>query len=268
MTCLKYPGSKSQIADWIISHFPAGYAGMTYFEGFFGSGAVMFRKKRSTCEIINDRDKEVYNLFLQIRENPEQLAFMTENTPWSRDDFITSYQDADEPLEKARRFLVRMWFSIGARSCEKNGFRLNIAKNGGNFTAFHRKLPEVIFEISDRLKHDSGGIVQIENQDALTLIKKYNRENVLMYLDPPYVLSTRKNRKIYKHEMDDSDHEKLLEEIKNSKASIIISGYDNDLYNSHLSKWIKDTISSVDEKGSNRMECIWMNYKGYQMSFF
>ena len=50
-----------------------------------------------------------------------------------------------------------------------------------------------------------------------------------MYIDPPYLLSTRTGKQ-YKHEMNDSDHKELLKTIKKSKAKIMISGYENDLY--------------------------------------
>ncbi len=42
--------------------------------------------------------------------------------------------------------------------------------------------------------------VQIQNRPAVEVIRKFNFENVLIYCDPPYVLSTR-CRKQYRHEM-------------------------------------------------------------------
>jgi DNA adenine methylase len=36
----------------------------------------------------------------------------------------------------------------------------------------------------------------IENKNVFELIPVYNRENVLMYLDPPYLLETRKNKNL------------------------------------------------------------------------
>jgi DNA adenine methylase len=268
MTCLKYPGSKKQCADWIISHFPDDYKRMTYLEPFFGSGVVFFTKERSVIETINDRDKIIYTLFTQIRDNEEKLIYLIEHTPWSRDEYNLSFMDTEDELESVRRFLVRMWFSIGARSCQKSGFRTNIIKNGGNFSAFHQNLPDVIRRTSERLKHLPGRLVQIENLDALRLIEKYNRSNVLQYLDPPYVLSTRKNRKIYRHEFTDTDHEKLLQLARQSKAYIALSGYECDMYNDFLSGWKKDSIPVRDEMGNTRKECLWMNYSERQYYLF
>lgn len=60
-------------------------------------------------ETINDLDGNVVNLFRVLREEPEQLAALIELTPWARDEYYSSYEKTGEPLEDARRFLVRCW---------------------------------------------------------------------------------------------------------------------------------------------------------------
>ena len=94
---------------------------MTYLEPFFGSGAVFFNKKRSLIETINDLDGNVVNLFKQIRDNPEALARAIEYTPWSREEYSLSYRKTGDDSEDARRFLVRMWQAIGAKSSDITG---------------------------------------------------------------------------------------------------------------------------------------------------
>ena len=270
MTVLKYPGQKKTLARWIIEHFPPDYRKMTYLEPFFGSGCVFFAKARSNVETVNDIDSEVFNLFLQIRENPEELIRRLESTPWSREDYMLAHEDCDEPLEQARRFLVRAWFSIGssARGPKGNGMRFSIKEINGGFPSFYEKLPADIRKAALRLKHTPGHIVQIENADALALISKYNRENVLMYLDPPYVLETRRKRRQYRHEMNGKDHTALLEKTAASKAKIIISGYDNDLYQKYLKGWNVDTTTVFDEGGNKRTEYLWFNYGIIQRELF
>ena len=63
---LRYPGSKWGIANWIISFFPEHH---TYLEPYFGSGAVLFNKKPSAIETVNDLDGDVCNLFRCIKED-------------------------------------------------------------------------------------------------------------------------------------------------------------------------------------------------------
>jgi DNA adenine methylase len=265
---MKYPGSKQTIARWIIDHFPSNYRELTYLEPFFGSGCVFFNKEPSQIETINDRDGEVSNLFLQIRENTEQLIFLIEHTPWSRDDFLLSFEKSNDPAEQARRFLVRTWFAIGTNYRNKNSLRMNIGRASGGHECFHLKLPETLRETAKRLKHESKRYVQIENRDALLLIQKYDRPNVLMYLDPPYVAETRRHKKIYQHEMNDMEHEKLLQLISGLQAHVLISGYDCDLYNRYLEGWNKDTNVTNDEAGNKRVECLWFNYNTRQYGLF
>jgi len=260
MTVLQYPGKKNSVAKWVIRHFPHDYQTMTYLEPFFGSGCIFFRKERSAVETINDLDNEISNLFAQIRDNPDELMMLLMNTPWSRAEYVLSFEKTDDPVEQARRCIVRFWFTVGANVRLKNGMRYEIKRSTGALNYFHVKLPEAIAQASDRLKHTQNNLVQIENRNVFELMPKYNRENVLMYLDPPYLLDTRKNKKVYRHEFTNEDHTALLQTIASSRAKIIISGYENDLYTQYLSGWRIERTHTKDQAGNCKTECIWMNY--------
>jgi len=67
---LRYPGSKWNLANTIVSMMPQH---KSYLEPFFGSGAVLFTKQSSAIETINDIDDEIVNLFKVIRERPDEL---------------------------------------------------------------------------------------------------------------------------------------------------------------------------------------------------
>ena len=241
---------------------------LTYLEPFFGSGCIFLRKERSAVETINDMDNVIYNLFLQIRNNPDELLILLSNTPWSRADYDLSFEKADDPIEQARRCIVRFWFTISANVTKKNGMRFDIKRNSKSITYFHLNLPDVIMRVSERLKHDKGNIVQIENRSVFELIPLYNRENVFMYLDPPYLMETRTNKKIYKHEFSYEEHEALLKLITVSKAKIMISGYMNDLYFQYLKGWRLEQTAAKDQAGNNKTECIWINYPDCQSNLF
>jgi len=255
----RYSGSKRKIADKIILLFPDDYKKLTYLEPFFGTGAVFFKKEPSVIETINDINGDIYNLFLQIRENGDKLSQLVENTPWSRQEFVISKIKTEDNLENARRFLTRQWFSYGGKNTNSSGWT-QIIKDESSTLVRYSKVPELIKIISNRLKIKSGNVVQIENLDALILIKKYDRENVLMYLDPPYILNTRKNRKYYNCEVTTEFHIKLCEIIKSSKAKIILSGYENDIYDKQLKNFYKKSVNTYDTKGNKKQEILWMNY--------
>lgn len=64
--------------------------------------------------------------------------------------------------------------------------------------------------------------------------------------------------------MKDSDHVELLEVLKNHPGKILLSGYDNDLYNDALSGWNKVHKDTCAEHGLKRTETLWMNYEAGQ----
>lgn len=256
---LRYPGSKWNLANTIVSMMPEH---KSYLEPFFGSGAVLFTKQPSPIETINDMDDEIVNLFRVIRTRPEELKRAIALTPYARAEYDASFHvETDDPIEKARLLLVKSLQSHGFRVTEKSGWKNDVQGREKSYCVSHfNEVPEIIQEITCRLKQ-----VQIEHMDAVELIKRFNYPNVFIYLDPPYVLSTR-TRKQYRHEMTDEDHIRLLETIMDSKAKIMISGYQSELYDEYLKDWNRVTYNATAEHGLKRKEQIWYNYQGNQMT--
>lgn len=249
---LKYPGAKWRISEWIISHFPEH---KVYCEPFFGSGAVFFNKQPSYIETVNDIDGRIVNLFRVCREYPNELAQLIELTPFAREEFEDCYEEAGDPIEQARRTLVRYHQSFGTSNSSKRSWR-NVQTYGGPRTAtMWNCLPGRIAEVCERLKD-----AQIENVDAIQLIERYNDPNTLIYCDPPYLRSLRK-RNMYRYETSDEYHIELLNAIKKSKSKIVLSGYDNPLYNDTLSGWSVDEKPTTAQMGLPRVEKIWFNFE-------
>ncbi|WAA10315.1 DNA adenine methylase [Fervidibacillus albus] len=249
---LHYPGSKWSLADWIIRHMPEH---QTYLEPFFGSGVVFFNKPRSPLETINDIDGDVVNLFKMIRDQSVELARMIEWTPYSREEYYKSFESEGTNVEKARRFLVRCWMARGAKTNVRTGWRhvIDFSKRPSSPAREWMTLPKRILSVAERLKG-----AQIENQMAIKLIKRYKRENVLIYADPPYVNGTRTNRH-YKFEMSSEDHIELLEALNAHPGPVLLSGYDNEIYNKMLENWKKDVFTVRAEAGTKRTEVLWIN---------
>lgn len=95
---------------------------------------------------------------------------------------------------------------------------------------------------------------------ALELIPKYRYKDVLLYLDPPYVLSSRAGGLQYAKEMSDADHEKLLEVILDHPGPVVLSGYDSDLYRNMLKDWHRIELEGRTQCHARRTEVIWTNY--------
>lgn len=257
----RYPGSKWSLAEWIIDHFPEEYEKMVYLEPFLGSGAVFFNKKPGVVETINDLDSDVVNLFQVLREHPQKLRRALALTPYSREEYELSYRPTDEPVEKARRFMVRTNQAIGAKMGHRCGWRNHKQVKLGGTACKWGGITNTIDQAAARLRGTTTNLVQIEHTDALKLIERYNNSDVLMYIDPPYLRSTRKSGRLYRHEMDNSQHLELLEQIKESRAKIIISGYPSELYDEVLQGWYRDGARSQTTSTAMAEEMIWMNYE-------
>ena len=253
---MKYPGSKWSIANWIINFFPEHHS---YLEPFFGSGAVLFNKQRSNIETVNDLDGRVVNLFECIKSDPEKLARLIYLTPYSREVYEKAYQEnPEDKFEMALNFYIRLNMGHGFRTTgEKVGWKNDVQ---GRERAYAAKnwcdLPEMLMEAAERLRG-----VQIENRSAIELMDRFNYKNVLVYLDPPYMPETRHGKQ-YKCEMfDHGSHEELLEAAKAHKGSVLISGYDTELYNDMLRGWHKEETTSYSQVCSKKREILWMNYE-------
>lgn len=252
---VKYPGSKWSLANWIITLFPEHHS---YLEPFLGSGAVLFNKPRSDIETVNDLDGNVVNLFECIREEPEKLARSIYLTPYSREVYEKAYREMPKDrFEAAVNFYIRLNMGHGFRTTgEKVGWKNDVQGRERSYASQDwSNLPEKIMQAAERLRG-----VQIENKPAVDLIERFNYRNVLIYSDPPYMLQTRHGKQ-YRCEMDDKDHEELLDALLKHKGYVIISGYDTDLYNSMLAGWNKYEKVSYSQVCSKKREVFWLNYE-------
>lgn len=263
---IKYPGSKWNIAPQLVELIPEHHS---YVEPFFGSGAVLFNKPVSDIETVNDIDSDVVNLFRCIQKDSERLARLVMTTPFSREEYERQFEGCTSTLyasnfQRAAGFLIKCWQGHGFRTNGyKVGWKNDVVGREKAYALWNwYRLPDWIIDITERLRK-----VQIENRPALEVIERFNYSQVFMYLDPPYMLGTRSGKQ-YMHEMTDAEHEELLQMILQSRAKIMISGYETDMYNDYLSGWEKKQFSSCAEHGKPRVETVWMNYKAdLQMNF-
>lgn len=132
--------------------------------------------------------------------------------------------------------------------------------------AYYRKVSS-LDDIADRLDG-----VSVTEMDALFLVEEHRKEsNAMIYLDPPYLNDKNEDlgEETYAEQFSANDHKRLLEMLlkKDTKAKILISNYNNDIYNKYLTEengWKKfeiETYTSVGSKKDNkRTEVLWYNY--------
>lgn len=263
-----YFGSKQRLALTIAQMLPPHNA---WVEAFCGSAAVTMAKKPAPIEILNDADLQVVNVFRQLREHAAELIRLVELTPYAREEFQAAYRrpNAVNGLEQARRFLVASMMTVnGAMGSNGQGVRHSgfsysqaYARNGQEARVSRwNSLPERLRSVVQRLKR-----VRIEHKDARDLLRMFlDRPATLVYLDPPYLMDRDTKYKVDANEK--AFHEDLLELCCRAKCMVLVSCYDNPLYNSFLTKregWKRTTIKTHtrDTKGKDlvRTEVLWKN---------
>lgn len=248
---LRYPGSKWSIAERIVSYFGAHYH---YIEPYFGSGAVFFTKTASPHEFINDSNSVVTNFFRVLRDRTDDLCWALETTPWSRDEYDLSDTIASDELETARRFVVRIWQAHASDLAKKTGWKNRGAKQRARGMSIRwQRVPAELSQMAHRLKD-----AEIENRPALEVMRRFPAGDCLIYADPPYLPSTR-TQKMYGQEMTESDHQEMLEVLLSHNGPVVLSGYDNDIYNAALSDWEQILVQPPKvEKAAIRIEKLWV----------
>ncbi len=254
---LRYHGGKWKVAPWIIGHFPPH---RIYVEVFGGGAGVLLRKWPSEVEVYNDVDGDVVNFFRVLREQPETLARLVSMTPYARAELESAWEPCEDPVEQARRFLVRSWLSIGGPTTQwRSGFRFRREKTRSLLERWNA-LPEIILSTAERLKR-----VIIEQADYRRILKRYDSPETLFYCDPPYHPDTRSQwgrfQKAYRFEFSEDDHRALAEALHAVRGMVVLSGYAHPLYERLYERrgWARFDLPTVNQNGRRVVESLWLN---------
>lgn len=253
-----YFGGKINTADRIVELFPAH---SHYVEPYCGSLSVLLAKPPSDHETVNDLDGDLVTFWRVLRERPAELERVCALTPHSRAEHQVGYELAVEQLEVARRVWVQLTQGrAGTR--RRTGWRHYVKTNGSS------SMPDYLAGYVGRIMPAAARLVgvSLECMPALDLIAKYGAQpDVLLYVDPPYLGSTRsKSYDGYPIEMrDEASHRQLAEALHTARAAVVLSGYPSDLYDRELyAGWDRHTIAASTGQGdawANRTEVLWSN---------
>lgn len=261
---IKYFGGKGSMYKEIIKHFPPpGKKYDIYIEPFGGSYTVGIHAGTGIpVEIYNDLEQNVYtfykvlsnkDLFRQFKERCDLVYYMADLRVDSK---ILLQQDL-LPVERAFYFFYLNRTSrqgIGGLSVNLT-IRRHISKGISDMLSSIDMLPEL---------HERLSKVIVLNQDGISLMRKYSRSDTFIYCDPPYEQSTRTTTR-YKVDMDRQKQIEFLNACIESKAMLLISGYDCELYSiltdNNFTKIQFDinTVSGVGKK-KKKTETLWKNY--------
>ena len=259
---LRYHGGKWRLAPWIIARLPAH---RTYVEVFGGAAGVLLRKGRSQVEVYNDLDSQVVNLFRILREPVlrDRLIDGVALTPYSREEFYQSYEVTADPVESARRLVLRCYLGHGTGDMNpegSNGFRSCDIRAGKSYAQEWARIPDALRGAAERFIG-----VTIEHLDFRRLIRKFDDRATLFYVDPPYPKSTRNSHgKGYVHELSDGDHRELAEMLRACRGRVMLSGYPCALYDELYHDWprVEKQVQANGRVGAvSRREVLWANFE-------
>lgn len=260
----RYHGGKFRLSPWIISFFPNH---RLYVEPFGGAAGVLINKPRSYSEVYNDLDGDLVNFFRVVRDR-ETRALLIEAcvlTPYAREEFELAWKPAEDPVERARRLVVRAQIGFGSAGATKGttGFRIDAKREYETAQHTWAKYPDTLQALGSRL---TG--VMIENKPAIEIIGNHDTPETLFYVDPPYVHETRVritgegSARGYRFEMHDDDHRDLLAKLAGVEGMVVLSGYHHPIYEEALIGWEKHEKEARISAGRGtaiRTECVWLN---------
>lgn len=256
---MPYFGGKIMLGPAIAEILPAH---RHYVEPYAGGLSVLLAKQPSLMETVNDLDGALMTFWRMLRDRPEEFVRLCALTPHSRGEYNASADlDAGDELELARQVWIKLSQGRTGR-LRRTGWRhyIDPAGSSAGMPGYLAGYIDRMAPVVDRLQH-----VSLECKPALELIERYGRSvEVLLYVDPPYLGSTRANDNAYRCEMrTDVEHRELAEVLLAARASVVLSGYPSDLYDQDLySDWDRVEIPSGTGQGnvwSNRTEVLWSN---------
>lgn len=265
---LRYMGGKFLLAPWIVSHFPVH---RVYVEPFGGAASVLLHKPPSYAEVYNDLDGDVVNLFRVLRgDDASRLIEIVRNTPFARECFEEAYTYSLDPVEEARRLIVRSFMGFGSNATVRDerghrvtGFRANSNRSGTTPAMDWANYPDALPVMVKRLR----GIV-VESRPAVQVMAAHDSADTLHFVDPPYVHATRSPLMAdgtpthkYRHEMSDDEHVALLAFLRALKGAVVLSGYPHPLYDDGLPGWQRVEREALADGARPRVECLWINPK-------
>nr|DAP60657.1 MAG TPA: DNA adenine methylase [Caudoviricetes sp.] len=207
---ISWIGGKKLLRKVILEQFPEQGTFGRYIEVFGGAAWLLFsRDSHAKMEVYNDVNGQLVNLFRIVKYHPDALQKELDWILMSREIFFDAIQDVRglTDIQRAARFWIAIKESFGS-DCRSFGV------HGRDMY----KAVDFLHEASIRLNR-----VVIEHLDFGQLIKTYDREESLFYLDPPYYEA----EKYYPDRFQPEDHIRLKTALNNIKGRFILSYNDS-----------------------------------------
>ena len=248
---LRRVGNKARIAKDVVKHFPPH---KVYIEPFFGAGGIYFNKPKAQYNFLNDLDDDVFNLFMVLKNQKQQLIEYFEEVPICESLFKHWKQHKEkDAIPKAARFLYLSNLGVLGKNDTLNIGLENPLQILINNIIKYEDLNHSYFMNKDFRKIFDSIHVRNKNDNCKTFI----------YNDPPYLATTSTYSVDKWNEQDLID---LFEEnMKMAKrgAKFAISEFENDLLLELVEKYNLEIINIGERQNlkNRRKEVMVVNYQ-------
>lgn len=230
-----------------------------YTEAFCGGCTVLFAKRPADCEVINDLNRGLVNFYIVAKKHYPLLKAEIDATLHCRDQHahalhITQYSEFFSPVQWA--WAVWTLSKIAFASMQDGTFGFD--RNGTTSLKVKNAADEFTERLCARLRD-----VTIENDDAMSIIQRYDREDAFHFVDPPYVNSDCGH---YDGMFSEADMLVLIELLERVKGKFMLTMFPYEPIENAANKngWmihrVERTISASKESRRKQEEWIVCNY--------
>jgi DNA adenine methylase len=272
-TCLRYPGGKSKATKTLAPWYPENFK--EYREPFIGGGSVAFYTTQAYPDVpiwINDLYVPLYNFWIQLRDNGEELSELLKEIKTKVSDFGTQDEkdaahkdlfdktrvdiNTQEGLERAASFFILNKCSFSGLT-ENSTFSPTASRSNFSFVGI-----EKLKKYSKLMK--DWKITNIDYSEVMNM----PGDDVFVFLDPPYDIKDflyGKDREMHKS----FDHDLFAENVYKCPHKFMITYNVNErleeLYkNYELNYWkLRYSMAHRGDKGTDdnvKTELLVTNY--------
>ena len=251
-----------------------------YVEPYCGALGLFLGKPPERAEVVNDSNRALVNCLKTLRDRdaarelqellsaiPLSRAIYYELTPivqaYFRGESISEYKRAANLADYTDDFVAAVAFYYvqntgfaGAGMCASFGGGAK-GKDAARIIRGYANARDRIMSYCNRLQ-----AVCVECLDALDCVKRYDHEDTLYFIDPPYNCATSAG---YRTSWTRDDERELVDVLTTLKGSFVLTVYDNEDYRRLLDLGARrmehtktTTVPTVRNTMSERIETIYI----------
>ncbi|MEF3304175.1 DNA adenine methylase [Paenibacillus sp. GYB003] len=257
LSCIRWFGGKKWLAKSILPYIPSHHC----WVDVFGGGAHMtVARQPSKVEVFNDKDCDLINFYLVLRDHKEQLIEALESLPTSRflyEKWLSEELPGDS-FERAVRWFYLLRHSIIPTPNQLSGWRAGKVKNSA---VDYQNAVAKLDAFEKRFRS-----VMIECLDFREIIERYDGPDVFFFIDPPYV----GRESFYKGDFKHEDHAELAYMLRHIEGKCLVTYFGDPIILELYRDWDYVTLetkvgsvrkASLGQKRRVETEYLFMNYK-------